>query len=306
MNANIPADIPVKEKTYDDLFKEFLETFPPHLVVAFLNSTFKHDMPAESKIESLRTELNDDNRVTADYFLKVVEPDETTHYFHVEAQTKNDNRMVFRMVEYGLRFAYLNSKTEETDDIVVEIPNAVVFYLRDNQNTPKSLNVTIKAPQENVFRYTIPTERLSEYTPQMLIEQNKFPLFPFCSLNFKDSESEKSKREWKEGCAKLGEFVETGRIAKSDAEKLLRSSRIVIGKTKLPEEIKEDLKKMTMFDVIGVDVDWLEIKRQKEEAVRQAKLDTARTALEKGMSVAEAAELAHLPISEVEAIVGNE
>lgn len=64
-----------------------------HYVVAFLNSAFKHTIPAESKIESLRIEMNGQTRVTTDYFLKAIEPDGMMHYFHAETQVKNYNRM---------------------------------------------------------------------------------------------------------------------------------------------------------------------------------------------------------------------
>jgi predicted transposase YdaD len=107
MNPNIPQ----KEKTYDDLFKEILETFPTHRIIAFLNSTFNHTMPADSAIEPLRTESNVESRRISDYILKVIEPDGVARYFHIEAQTGEDGRMAFRMVEYGLRFALQRAGT---------------------------------------------------------------------------------------------------------------------------------------------------------------------------------------------------
>ncbi len=58
MNPNTPVGIPQTEKTYDHIFKEILETFSPPHIVAFLNSTFKHNMPPNSTIEPLRTESN--------------------------------------------------------------------------------------------------------------------------------------------------------------------------------------------------------------------------------------------------------
>jgi hypothetical protein len=314
LNQNIPT----KEKTYDDLFKEILETFQSHLVIAFLNSTFKHNMPPDSVITPLRTELNASTRITADYFLKVTEPDGTLHYFHMEAQTKNDNRMVFRMVEYGVRFALQHTDDGNADDLLIELPHAVVFYLRDNRNTPKKLNVTIRTPDGQELHYIIPTERMSDYTPEELLEQDKFPLFPFYMLNFKGNNAEKFEREWKEGCSKLSEFVKNGRMEKAEAEKLAEGSRIVIGKTKFSDEKKEVLRKMTMFDKVGVGTDWIEIKRQKEEYAAQARNEerkvaaqtiaderkaVAEKALKKGMSLVDAAELADLPIAEVEALI---
>lgn len=303
MNPQIPA----KEKTFDDLFKEILETFPPHLVIAFFNSTFRRSMPPESMIESMRTEMNSGSRVTADYFLKVTEPDDTVHYFHLEAQTKNDSRMVFRMVEYGVRFALQHTGDGAADDILIELPHAVVFYLRDNRKTPRKLNVIIRIPDGQELHYAIPTELMSDYTPEKLLEQDKFPLFPFYPLNFKGRDTEAFEREWRAGCAKLAAFVESGYMEKSDAEKLAEGSRIVIGRAKFPEKTKEVLKKMTMFDVAGVGTDWIEIKRQKEEYAAQARhensIAAAKKALAKGLSPEDVADFIDLPIEEIKALI---
>lgn len=304
MNPPIPA----KEKTFDDLFKEILETFSPHLVIAFLNSTFGRNMPPESLIEPMRTEMNSKSRITADYFLKVTEPEGAVHYFHLEAQTSNDKRMVFRMVEYGVRFALQHTSGEAADEILIELPHAVVFYLRDNRNTPRKLNVTVRVPDGQVMCYSIPTERMSDYTPEVLLEEDKFPMFPFYPLNFKGKDTEKFEREWQAGCAKLAEFVESGYMEKADAEKLVNSSRIVIEKSEFSDEKKEVLQKMSisMFDIAGVGPDYIEIKRQKDEAVAQAErkkaITTAKNALEMGLSPEQAAKLADLPVEEVRAL----
>jgi hypothetical protein len=306
------ASVPVKEKTYDDMFKEILETFPPHMIIAFLNSTFGREMPPDSAIMSMRTESN---RTIADYILNVTEPDGTVRYFHIEAQTSNDRRrMAFRMVEYGIRSALERARSNDEDDgILIEFPHAVVFYLRDDAATPRKLNVTIKAPDGQELHYSIPTERMSDYTPEQLLEQDKFPMFPFYTANYSGKDPEKFEREWLEGCQKLSEFIESGRIGKVDAAKLIEDSCIVIDKTDFSIEKKEELKKMTMFDVVGVGTDWIEIKRQKEEAVAIARADaaekahkkavvSAKKALAKGLSVEDAAEISELPVAEVETL----
>jgi hypothetical protein len=88
---------------------------------------------------------------------------------------------------------------------------------------------------------------------------------------------------------------------------LAEGSRIVIGRTKFSEEKKEVLRKMTMFDKVGVGTDWIEIKRQKEEYAAQIAQEkaifTAKNALEMGLSLEQAAKLADLPLAEVEALV---
>jgi len=308
MNPNIPGNVPaskLKNKTYDDMFKETIETFPAHLIIAFLNSTFNHAMPPESVIEPLRTEFNAETRVTSDYILKVSEPDGTVRYFHMEAQTSND-RMAFRMIEYGLRFALFNAKDSADDDILIELPHAVVFYLRDDPNTPRRLNVTIKAPDGQELHYVIPTDLMSDYTPEELLKQDKFPLFQFFMLNFKGKDPEKFEELWLAGCAYLNEMVKAGYLTKSQADKLLENARIVIQKVKHPNE-KEVFRKMTMFDTVGVGVDWIAVEREKKEYAAQARhekaVDTAKKALAKGLSAFDAADISGLPVEEVETFV---
>ena len=315
----VELSIPQKEKTYDDLFKEILETFPSHRVIAFLNSVFKRKMSLESVIEPLRTEFNAKSRLIADYFLKVTEPDGTAHYFHLEAQTGNDNRMVLRMVEYGVRFALQHTQGDIKDNIIIELPHAVVFYLRDNKNTPRTLNVTIKTPDGQELNYTIPTERMSDYTPEMLLEQDKFPLFPFYMLNFEGKDAERFEQEWLAGCVKLNELVKDGRMDNSDAKRLLEDGLIVMEKVNFPNR-KEVMEKMTisMFDSVGVGIDWIELKRQTNELIAQAEaraeararaeaearakeksIVVAKRALTKGLSLEDAAELADLSVDEI-------
>jgi hypothetical protein len=67
------------------MFKEILETLQPSIIVGFLNSVFKRNMPIGSIVESLRTESNTGNRTIADYILKVTETGGTVRFFHVEA-----------------------------------------------------------------------------------------------------------------------------------------------------------------------------------------------------------------------------
>lgn len=243
MKRNIPADIPQKEKSYDHIFKEILETFPSRYIIAFLNSVFKHNISLNSAVESMRTESNIGNRTIADYILKVTEPSGIIRYFHIEAQTSNDRGMAFRMVEYGIRFALERAKNgTDKDEILIEFPHAAVFYLKDNRNTPRVLNVTVKAPDGKELHYSIPTERMSDYTPEELLEQEKYPLFPFYMANFTGKDPDKFEREWLAGCAKLNEFVKSGRIGKTEADKLLESGSIVVKKVNHPNEKQSGIK----------------------------------------------------------------
>ena len=78
-------------------------------------------------------------------------------------------------------------------------------------------------------------------------------------------------------------------MEKSDAAKLLDSGSIVIKKVKYPNE-EEVLRKMSMFDTVGVGVDWIEVKRQKDEAVAEERRKAraiAKKARESGMSAEE-------------------
>jgi hypothetical protein len=128
--------------------------------------------------------------------------------------------------------------------------------------------------------------------------------------NYAGGDTERFEREWQDGCAKLGELVAKGYFGKTDASKLIEDSCIVINKTDLPNEKKEVLKKMTMFDTVGVGVDLAEVKRQAAaqaaaQAERKTKLSAAKKALAKGLSPVDAADLADLPIDEVQALVKN-
>lgn len=63
----------------------------------------------------------------------------------------------------------------------------------------------------------------------------------------------------------------------------------------------------TMFDTVGRGTDWIELKRREDERVAQAEykraIATAKKALDKGLSIEDAAELADLTLAEVEVLV---
>lgn len=320
MNPNKPKKpgVPLTKKSYDLIFKEILETSSSSAVVAFLNSVFKHTMPPDSAVEPLRTESNAGSLTTSDYILKVTEPGGASRYFHIEAQTTNDRNMAFRMVEYGIRFALGRAKdSKKKNRILVEFPSAAVFYLKDTRSTPRTLTVTIRSPDGRDFSYDIPTERISDYTPAEMLEQGKFPLFPFHMANYRKKDADRYEREWLEGCAKLEEFVNSGRMERADAERLMDEGAVVIRKSNHPNK-EEVLSRMDMYKTIGVGVDWLEIKRQKDEAAAQgvaqgveqgvaqgaaqAKEATAKKALAAGLAPALVAEIVDLPLAEVEAL----
>ena len=128
-------------------------------------------------------------------------------------------------------------------------------------------------------------------------------MFPFYMLNFADKDLEKFEFDWQEGCAKLAELVKSGHFEKSDAEQLIVDSCTVIDKAKIPNEKKEVLKKMSMFDVVGVGPDWVEIKRQKDEAVRQSAIASAQEALSMGLTLEQAAKISNLTVDEVKELV---
>lgn len=64
---------------------------------------------------------------------------------------------------------------------------------------------------------------------------------------------------------------------------------------------------ISMFDIAGVGTDWIEIKRQKDEAAAQAGHEAgiaiAKRGLEMGLSPEDIAELTDLPIEEVKALI---
>jgi hypothetical protein len=321
LKPNINVGIPIKEKTYDDIFKEILETFSPPIIIAFLNSIFGHNMPLNSTIEAHRTEFNQGSRTTADYFLKITDPDGTVRYFHIEAQTTNDNSMAFRMVEYTFRFALAQARISGSkDEILIKLPNTTVVYLKDTENTPEKLDITVEAPDGQKLRYAISTVRIGDYTPKELVEQRKLPLFPFYMANYKGKDAERFSREWQEGLEMLKNLkkecdaMDEGnplKLNNADYQKLIELSTIVIRKSKYPNR-EEIVRKMeSMFEIVGVGVDWIEIKRQKEEYAAQAAaraehmmaVAAAKRALSKGNSVEDAADIAGLPFAEVEALL---
>jgi hypothetical protein len=164
-------------RTYDSYIKEFMGACSEKNVIRFINALYGESLPLDSVVKRLETETDVQGEVRRSDFMIMV--NERIFHIEVESKDKDDNEMVFRMFEYGVRGAYMHSKTITDNRMTIRLPNPIVIYLRSSPKTPTEFIVDYVLPNNEIFSQVIPVKRLSDYTPETLLEGKLYPLSLF-------------------------------------------------------------------------------------------------------------------------------
>jgi len=172
------------KKKYDRYIKEFMDYCSKKNTIRFINRLYGTDFPLDSKVEKLATESSyDGEERRSDFMIKV-----GTRVFHIEVESRYENsddvEMIFRMFEYGFRNAYASRTADESGTLSMKFPTPLVIYLRSNDKTPSSFTVNLEIPGNENVSFDVPVKKLSDYTPEMLIDGNLYALALFYPLKY--------------------------------------------------------------------------------------------------------------------------
>lgn len=242
------------------------------LIIPLINEVFGKDIPEDTKIEHLAneqfryipdiyrereieksvkpdkkiqetdTETNDKSDVEAvcgqpwKRMIKrvtdtLVRVDGRTYHF--ECESKNDGRILIRVVEYDMQIAF-----QEADyfkhQVKIRFPDTAVVFVRTHRKLPKSGSITYQIGEQEIVS-EIPYISVGDYDLEILVKKHLFLLFPFYLMRYEHAlkNQVKSKFNWIEKEAeavynRLTESYEQGIINKTEFEKILALCRYVV------------------------------------------------------------------------------
>ncbi|MBR3622373.1 MAG: Rpn family recombination-promoting nuclease/putative transposase [Selenomonadaceae bacterium] len=172
---------------FDDVFRTMVNDCK-RLLLPVLNEMFHYSYEGDEEIEFLPTErylhnLDDKSeRRGSDSAFKVTGKDGYERNYIIECQSKPDNSMAVRILEYGIKFA-IDNADKEKNKISIHIPNTGVFQLRSTKNTPDNIQVEIVAPQNNKLSYSVPVLKMRNYSLEEIFTKNLSFMLPFYMFN---------------------------------------------------------------------------------------------------------------------------
>ncbi len=186
---------------FDSVFRTLAQK-TPYLFVELINEAFGTEYTRKSKLEQLRNEFYEKGgKVVTDSVYKI-----ERHIYHLECQSKNDSKMVLRMVQYdfdiGLEQASKNNAMNR-----VELPKSCVLYLRSTRNTPNILMTEIVQDGRTMV-YESKVIKISDYTMDKMFQKKLVVFIPYYLLKYekellKDSIASETVRSLIEDCKEI-------------------------------------------------------------------------------------------------------
>ena len=163
---------------FDDVFRTMIEKMP-YLAVPLINEVFHTSYPEDVKIVQLRNEhQQEDGEIITDSCLLIGKK-----MYHIECQSTDDTTMVIRMIEYDFAIGIEHAE-KRGRRYRIEFPKSCVLFLRSSGNTPDYLEVDVVFPDGNIYVYSIPTIKISDYTKDSIFEKNLLMLLPFYIMRY--------------------------------------------------------------------------------------------------------------------------
>ncbi|KLU59918.1 hypothetical protein CEB3_c40520 [Peptococcaceae bacterium CEB3] len=298
----------------DEILKS-LFTVSGKVLINMLNSLFKENYAIEATEVSFGSnEFVDDeyNILRGDFFLKLGDADKSGHY-HIEIQTLNDDSMVIRMLEYGISKAKEIAKGPgDQEETAFYIPKQLVIFIEQNPSIKDELRLRLIFPDGQEVKYRVPVMKYWEYGKEEILEQRLYPLLPLqvfklryqmekIKLRKTHTEQElwelieKAKQVVEEMANEAARLCKDGEIDGGDLHTMLLANeelfRYLNSRYCNDEKLNEEVLSMTrtLYDPIVAE-------KAKQEGKREGKLEAARSALLKGFSLEDIAEITGLPL----------
>jgi hypothetical protein len=277
--VNNSKTIERKSISYDAIFKRFVEHLSDENIIGFINGAFGKNLDTTLPVSRLNTESNSEKRLVADIYLRVGDS-----MYNLELQSSDDESMAVRMFEYGFRGAKLHGTVSGTG-ITLRFPEPVVIYLRTTDKTPRELSVNVEFPHiDQTVCYTVPAKRLSDLTPEMMLEQKLFPLLPFYPMKFESAPTpqEDAKRELQQVGRGIKALHDLGKLSETEAADMLRMLCEIGVKTaeKMKNiELKEVVENMAAMETLMTYDTWEVLAQAKAEGKAEGKEEMLRAAI---------------------------
>jgi predicted transposase/invertase (TIGR01784 family) len=287
------------------------------VLISMLNSLFKENYATETTAVSFaNSEFVDDEYhiLRGDLFLNLSDADKSNHY-HIEIQTLSDDRMVIRMLEYGIRKAKEIAKYQGgQEETVFYIPRQLVIFIEQNPNIKDELRLRLIFPDGQEVKYWVPVMKYWEYGTEEIIEQKLYPLLPLQvfklryemeKIKSRKTHTEQELRELIQKAQQIAENISIEAVRLFHAEEIDGEDlhKILLANAELfrylnsryvkDERLNEEVLSMakTLYDPVV-----------EERGKMEGKLEIARKLLQKKISIDEIKEITDLSDKEIEKI----
>lgn len=294
---------------YDDVFRT-LSVDCPKLLIPVINYALGEHFSVDTSVRNLQNEhlqSDLDGNVTkriSDANIVALDDDGTERYFQIECQSRIDNAILVRLVEYASSSAIENSTVEE-NSIHITIPKSALIYLRHNSNTADELQIVYHTPGGDVS-WSVPVIKTQLISIDEIFEHRLFMLIPYYLMIYEkqltvieqdEDRTDSLKRELIDIFDRLSKCNESGLLDSYQYETIRRMSKTVLdvlmrNNTKLGKEVGT---------VMGGKVLEYEAKDIKRAAIREGRMEDIKNLMVNcSMTFSEAMDAIGVPQSERE------
>lgn len=174
---------------YDDVYRTMAND-RPGLLIPVVNEAFQENYTKEEAVVLGKSEHylkqqdgREEKRITDSHF--TVHGREKTGRYHIESQSTADGSIQQRMYEYDTQIA-LEDKLLTREELIVQLPESAIIYLRSTKNTPDKLKTTIKTGNGEIT-YVIPVLKVKNYTVDELFNKKLYFFIPFHVFVYENS-----------------------------------------------------------------------------------------------------------------------
>ena len=250
-----------------------------------INGLFNTDYPENSTVDYQWTEFENNKlkKTLADTIVIV----NKKYSYHMEAQMKEDEEIVFRVFDYSYAHAERNRMIKQ-DTYILPFPEPVIIYLNEASHTPDEVSLRLDFGKQGSFTYHVKTFKYQEISLEELNRKKLIILIPFQLLKvrklMRKERSEKNlnllkKIIFDDIIGSIGINVKAGNITEYDADRLRRMTKALYDYLYSHYEETEELSMLTDESII-FEIDLIEQRHEKELAEANAKLEEANAKME--------------------------
>ena len=126
--------------------------------------------------------------------------------------------MVLRMYEYDVQIAFQHGVERQKDikKTRLAMPRSVIMYLTHTKYTPEKETIEITLPNGELWKYSIPTLKVQNYSVEEIAEKELYFLIPLTCIRYYSKEEKKVRKNIEPS---LTQFLRQCMIIVSDAIK---------------------------------------------------------------------------------------
>ncbi|MDX5846550.1 hypothetical protein SIM13_26590 [Bacillus cereus group sp. BfR-BA-01233] len=172
------------EKVKMDQIMKLLFSCNNEMIVPMINYFFETKYEIKDiKIEHSNIEFVDVSLeiIRSDEFL-VVKNNDNKDLYHIEFQTKKDEKMLLRMFQYGMAKCHEIFQSERKK-ITPKFPQQLVIFLEKNESIPKNMEFQFELPNREKVTYSVNVERYWDMEMEDLVKKQLYALVPLQLFN---------------------------------------------------------------------------------------------------------------------------